>query len=209
MKLQNMAVVFIIIILPVTLILSAYIQSQIDTAQLLLSYDTKLLDAAHDAMRAFELNTTNDDFATIGDSKRRDVEASITTFTNNLATNMGVGGYSKKYIEPYLPAVLFTLYDGYYIYTPTPYVKGEEVKQADGSTKIAVSYTHLRETYKYVNVLEFVDGEYVITNKISDFNIKEMRNNMDENDVEAFDQFLKENNMLETPKRTRKTKTTK
>ena len=66
-----------------------------------------------------------------------------------------------------------------------------------------------RETYKYVNVLEFVDGEYVITNKISDFNIKEMRNNMDESDVEAFDQFLKENNMIQAPKKTRRTKTTK
>ena len=133
MKLQNMAVVFIIIVLPITLILSAYIQSQIDTAQLVLSYDTKLLDATNDAMRAFELNTNNDDFATIGDSKRRDIEASVTTFTNNLATNLGVGGYSKKYIEPYLPAVLVTLYDGYYIYTPTPYKKGEQKKQDDGS----------------------------------------------------------------------------
>lgn len=87
-------------------------------------------------------------------------------------------------------------------------LEGKFDKFMDNATYYFTKSTN-RETYKYVNVLEFVDGEYVITNKISDFNIKEMRNNMDENDVEAFDQFLKENNMLETPKRTRKTKTTK
>ena len=50
-----------------------------------------------------------------------------------------------------------------------------------------------RETYKYVNIMEFVDDGYVLTNKISDKNIIEMRNNMDESDVEAFDNFVERN----------------
>ena len=48
-----------------------------------------------------------------------------------------------------------------------------------------------RKLYTYRNILEYVDGEYVITNPITDINIKEMRNNMDEADVQEFDAFIK------------------
>ena len=44
--------------------------------------------------------------------------------------------------------------------------------------------------YEYRNILEYIDGEYVITNKISHQNIKEMRLNMDESDAEKFDKFI-------------------
>lgn len=57
MKLQNMAVIFAIIIIPITIMLSAYIGIQVDTASLQHSYDTELMDATHDAVVAFELNT--------------------------------------------------------------------------------------------------------------------------------------------------------
>ncbi len=46
--------------------------------------------------------------------------------------------------------------------------------------------------FEYRNILEYIDGEYVITNKISDANIKEMRLNMDESDAVEFDQFVEE-----------------
>ena len=46
--------------------------------------------------------------------------------------------------------------------------------------------------YEYRNILEYIDGEYVITSKISDANIKEMRLNMDETDAEKFDKFVEE-----------------
>lgn len=47
-----------------------------------------------------------------------------------------------------------------------------------------------KQLYTYRNILEYVDGEYVITNPITDQNIREMRNNMDESDVESFDKFV-------------------
>ena len=47
-----------------------------------------------------------------------------------------------------------------------------------------------RKLYEYRNVLEFIDGEYVITNKISDKNLQAMRDNMDENDVDDFKKFI-------------------
>ena len=46
--------------------------------------------------------------------------------------------------------------------------------------------------FEYRNILEYIDGEYVITNSITPGNIKEMRLNMDENDAEEFDKFVEE-----------------
>ena len=50
-----------------------------------------------------------------------------------------------------------------------------------------------QKLYTYQNILEYVDGEYVITNKITDKNLQEMRANMDESDVEEFDKFVERN----------------
>ena len=50
-----------------------------------------------------------------------------------------------------------------------------------------------RELYQYRNILEYHDGEYVLTNPISEKNIKEMLNNMDDTDAEEFKKFVKRN----------------
>lgn len=47
-----------------------------------------------------------------------------------------------------------------------------------------------QEMYTYVNILEYIDGEYVITNKISDENLIAMKNNMDVNDAGKFQRNL-------------------
>ena len=47
-----------------------------------------------------------------------------------------------------------------------------------------------KKLYEYRNVLEYIDGEYVITNKISDKNLHEMKANMDEADIEDFEKFI-------------------
>ena len=41
--------------------------------------------------------------------------------------------------------------------------------------------------------MEYVNGAYVLTNKISDYNLSEMRKNMDETDQEEFDKFVEKN----------------
>jgi len=46
--------------------------------------------------------------------------------------------------------------------------------------------------FEYRNILEYIDGEYVITNSITPENIKEMRLNMDETDATKFDEFVEE-----------------
>ena len=120
MKLHNLAVIFIVIALPLILITSYYISLQIDTINMQTAYNTKLLDSTKEAIDAFEINTVewNANYSETADSKRRDIMASINTFTTSFANNTGISGASREYILAYMPAIAYTLYDGYYIYSP-------------------------------------------------------------------------------------------
>ena len=68
-------------------------------------------------------------------------------------------------------------------------LEGKFDKFFDNATHYFTKSTD-RQLYTYRNILEYIDGELVITNPISDQNLKEMRNNMDATDVEAFDKFV-------------------
>ena len=68
-------------------------------------------------------------------------------------------------------------------------LEGKFDKFFDNATRYFAKTTD-RQLFEYRNILEYIDGEYVITNKISDFNIKEMRLNMTDTDAEEFDQFV-------------------
>ncbi len=120
MKIHNLSVIFVLIAIPLILITSYYISLQVDTINMQTAYDAKLLDATKEAVDAFEINTVqwNSIYSETADSKRRDVMASINTFINSFANSTGVGGTSKEYIMAYMPAIAYTLYDGYYIYSP-------------------------------------------------------------------------------------------
>ena len=65
-------------------------------------------------------------------------------------------------------------------------------KFLDNATNYFTKITD-RETYRYVNIMEYVNDGYVLTNKISEQNLREMRSNMDETDQEEFDKFVEEN----------------
>ncbi len=119
MNLQTMTIIFVIIFLPIILISTYYIQMEVDTIRLQCSYDTKLIDATTDALSAFEINTANEDLSSVSDSLRSIIEASNNVLTTTLATNLGMSSATKSKILPYIPAVVYTLYDGYYIYAPT------------------------------------------------------------------------------------------
>lgn len=134
MKIQYLSIVFIIIALPIILITSVYNSLQIKTIQLQKDYNDKLITATYDTMRAYQINTENNEYATASDSKRRDIEAAATTFITSLSTGLGVGGYGTNYLKPYIPAILFTLYDGYYIYAPT-YIIDKDNPDDEGTIK--------------------------------------------------------------------------
>ena len=68
-------------------------------------------------------------------------------------------------------------------------LEGKFDKFFDNATHYFAKVTD-KQLYTYRNIVEFVDGEYVITNPITDENIRGMRDNMDETDAEEFDRFI-------------------
>ena len=117
MKLPNLAIIFIIIILPLSVVLSTYMQLQIDVLNKKQDYSTKLLDATYDGILSFELNSLSLDNVA-GESVKSYVQDAVSTFFTTMAINMGSSGAEDSLIQSYVPAILFTTYDGYYIYSP-------------------------------------------------------------------------------------------
>ena len=118
MKLQSLAIIFIIIIMPISMVLSEYISNKIETEERELSYNTKLLNSTYDAIKAYQLNTVNNAFGDVTNKKIQDIEAAAKTFYNSLASNFNFLGNKLDVMKDYVPAIVFTLYDGYYTYTP-------------------------------------------------------------------------------------------
>lgn len=118
MKIQSLAIIAIIILLPMTLILSTYISSQAKTLSYQVEYDARLQNSTYDALKAFQMNTANSDTSDIANSKIRDVKAGANSFFDSLANNFNMPGYDRDTLSEYVPAVVFTMYDGYYIYAP-------------------------------------------------------------------------------------------
>ena len=151
MKLQNLIIVFLAIALPIIIVLSVYTGLQVKTASLKSQYDSYLIDAAHETLIAYQMNTKNDEkeYTTIQDTKIRNIEAALNVFPSSLATSFGATGSSKSNTMTYIPAVLLTLYDGYYIYTPT--------KTADNGT-----FSHELKPYVYYTK-EYTKGSRIVT----------------------------------------------
>ena len=57
MRIQDLAIVFLIIVLPISIVLATYTQYQIQTINTQTLYDNKLSSATYDAIRAFQINT--------------------------------------------------------------------------------------------------------------------------------------------------------
>ena len=96
----------------------------------------------------------------------------------------------RRYIERVtecIPVVDKTTYDHDYKGEKT--MDGKVQKFFENATTYFSKVTE-QNLYRYQNILEYVDGEYQITNKITDKNLAEMRANMDESDLEEFDNFV-------------------
>ena len=59
MKIQNLAIIFVIIMLPIMVMLTLYIGRHTDTLETQESYNSKILTASKDAIKAFEINTAD------------------------------------------------------------------------------------------------------------------------------------------------------
>lgn len=175
MKLDGLGVILAIILLPIILITTYYIQLQVDTIATENQYNTKLLDATYDAMSAFEMNTANEELSSVADSMRSLVLASNNIFLNTLATNFGISNASKEYLQPYIPAVLYTMYDGFYIYSPTQTAKVAEKKDeettADGD-KITTTKGYLSVGDERTESLGGIYGDVVYEKDDGGYTIK-------------------------------------
>ena len=70
-------------------------------------------------------------------------------------------------------------------------LEGKFEKFADNATRFFTKETN-KELYKYQNIMEYQDGKYVLTNKITDRNLKDMVINMDDADSASFRKFVEE-----------------
>lgn len=122
MKLQNLAIVFLVIIIPLVVILSYYLNMQQQTLKLQAEFDIKLAEATKEGIKAFEVNTVDwSEWASEVSSQatRNNVQATVNTFVTSLANNLQLTGTAKEYMLNYIPAITVTMYDGYYIYSPS------------------------------------------------------------------------------------------
>lgn len=192
MKLQNLTIIFIIIILPIVLVLSAYIGYEVKTINKQNMYNTGLNTAVHDAIFAYEMNSKNDVYSNNAENKRSNIKASVKTFENSLSNACNLGLYNNDAIEEYIPAVVFGMYDGFYMYAPSETENGYKhnlrnyvyYSEQLPDTDIVIRYTldnyvavsgTINGTYQtksgYLINLEDLDGSD-IKDKIADTNIK-------------------------------------
>jgi hypothetical protein len=141
--------------IPIILVVSYYIGLQINTITMQKNYTVKLQTAAKDSIQALEINTVewNSASSNLADSKRRDVLAAINTFTTSLANGMGIGGAGKGRIQTYIPAIVYTMYDGYYIYSAS--LMKDQDTDKDGLTQFNADGTiKSNETSSYQYILK-------------------------------------------------------
>lgn len=119
MKIQTMAIIYTLIIIPIFIVLSFSLATYAKLVNVRADYDMKILGATQDAIKAFELNTGDEEFSKVPDLLSSIVEASFNVFRDSLATKMGMSNASKPLIDQYFPLGIFSLYDGMYISTPS------------------------------------------------------------------------------------------
>ena len=100
------------------MLVSDYIDNKITISKTELDYDSKLLNATYSAIKAYQLNSVNNAFGDITTEEIKITEAAVNTFYNSLALNFNYTGYNSNVMRDYVPAIVFTLYDGYYVNSP-------------------------------------------------------------------------------------------
>ncbi|MBR0490624.1 MAG: hypothetical protein IJJ82_01065 [Clostridia bacterium] len=154
MGLDRLGILFIVIVLPIALVLNTYTNTQVDTLKMQLDYDSKLNACTADAVRTYQSNSLSEDFSNLGDVRIGNINASINVFFTSLASNLNMSGYNRQFLQEYVPAIVFTMYDGYYIYSKYTNTldegdyKADDVRSTDGSIqKYASTYKNGQQLY--------------------------------------------------------------
>lgn len=125
MKIQHYAIIFIIIILPFSIICKSKINTKIDSLSEQTRINNALDTATSDAVDT--LIELNDEFYALYEGETISVTPSIAkeaikSFFNTLAVNYTLPftadeKFAENYFSPYIPAILVVAYDGFYIYS--------------------------------------------------------------------------------------------
>ena len=168
MTLQHLAIIFVIIIMPISIVMAVYIQNQIDAIEMQTALDNSLINATYDAVKAFQINTTNNMYSSISDSKIRDIEASVNTFYTTIVTSLEDYALSTSEMMEYVPALLYTLYDGYYIYTSYDNVYSTTGEGEDEKVQIDIdgnNYQNGLKPYVYYSAkYKLGNGNIIVVN---------------------------------------------
>ena len=168
MKIQYLAVVFIIITMPIILVFSEYINTQTGIIKTEKIYDDRLFNSTYDTIKAFQLNTINSMYYT-PQSRVKNIEAAVNTFFNSLTTSFKYDGNLATVMKEYIPAVVFTLYDGYYIYSPFDNIlTGVKDDEVDDEYKKSI-LSGLKPYVSYSCRYSFNNKEYIITYSMDNY----------------------------------------
>ena len=181
MKIQSLAIMFIILILPISLVLSSYTQNRVETLSLQARYDSRLNSATYDALKAYQLNSFNSDSGSLVNSKIRDIKASSNAFFTALASNFSTVGYTKETLQNYVPALVYTMYDGYYMYSPYTNTLDEETRtryHINGGNSLYGLKPYVYYSCRYVGFSSKGNYDVVITYSLDNYiNIQGVVNN--------------------------------
>lgn len=169
MKLQNLTVIFVIITIPIILLISLYITTGIKTIKYQSLYDTGLLTATADAIYSFELNTAKNEYSDTPETKRDILKASIKMFEKSLCNSCNISSYNTYEIEQYIPALVFGMYDGFYMYAPSENSEGKY----EHSLK---NYVYYSETLSDGTIIKYsLDNYVMVSGKFNgrDYEVKE------------------------------------
>lgn len=119
MKLQGMAIIYVLIIIPMLIVISLTLSGYREQLNNSLKYDSELTGAVNDAITAFELNNSSEDYSNVSDNFASIIEASVNIFRRSIATRLNMTNADESLMNRYFPLALFTGYSGYYIYSPT------------------------------------------------------------------------------------------
>ena len=117
MKLQYLIIIFLLIMTPIYVVFSKYVDVQIDNLKIQNMYDSRLMDATYDAVKGFQSNTINS-YKYVPESRVKFSKAAVNSFFTSLNLSFGFNGEKASLMNEYVPAVVLTMYDGYYIYSP-------------------------------------------------------------------------------------------
>lgn len=175
MKIQHLAIIFLLIILPIDIVLGLYLDAQINTIRNQAIYDRRLVDCVYDALEVYQANSIVDTENDVVTAKMENIEASASTYLASLQSSFGLSGYKASVMQEYIPAVVYTMYDGYYIYSKYYNTLSQKNVRSDSTyTDGALvegikSYVFYSCRYQQKWTDGRVDSDFVITYSLDNF----------------------------------------